>query len=293
MINMKARKIGLVFLILMAGISGFTFANEQPIIGKLGKPVGTELTIEGTFQGGKNSWILVTKVNEKELSSPVLIATSLDTFEAIKTDAGCRFKGMEVTYVVKPVIDPTTGKQGQQAAPGRHLAFKVTKVLVPKGVKIRKEEESNNLISWGEGKNGISCGISLSKPSYVLGEDVEVSIFLRNNCNRELKCNVRGIGSWRNIENGAMCMDLVFNEVGDRRYNGTEYTVPNGKVCMILVQKFHTRPLNNPMSDLHFTPGEKSIIVQCDPRFEGNELSGIYSGIATVEVVELEAGNSR
>src|SRR3954470_13953074 len=116
-------------------------AGETPIVGKLGKPVGTELMIEGSFLSGKNSSLLVAKVDGKKLSSPVLMPTdNLDPLAHISTNTVCRFKGKEITYVVRPDIDPKTGREMQQASAGRHFDFKVTKVLAPKGVKIRDEK---------------------------------------------------------------------------------------------------------------------------------------------------------
>ena len=118
------------------------YADEGPLVGKLGKPVGTELTIEGTFQARKNSWILVSEVNGEKLSPAVLMATSNsgDPFSGIPPNTVCRFKGKEITYVVQNIIDPKTGLPGQQPAGGRHFDFKVTEVLSPKGVKIPDEK---------------------------------------------------------------------------------------------------------------------------------------------------------
>ena len=129
-----------VFFLLLTSVA-FVSAGEKPIVGKLGKPVGTELTIEGTFQGRKNSWLLVSKVNEKKLTSPVLMPTeNLETFAHIPTNTVCRFKGKEITYVVQSVVDPKTGREMQQASAGRHFDFMVTKVLAPRGVKTRDEK---------------------------------------------------------------------------------------------------------------------------------------------------------
>ncbi len=114
--------------------------ETKKLIGQLGKPVGTELTIEGTFEGGKNSWILVTKVNGEELAAPVRIATdNLDPFSPIPINTVCRFRGREITYIVQNQSDPKTGTT-QQAAPGRHFDFKVTEILAPKGVKVSAEK---------------------------------------------------------------------------------------------------------------------------------------------------------
>lgn len=50
-------------------------SDTNQIMGILGYPVGTELTIEGRYYAGKNQWLNVTKVNGKDLASPILIAT--------------------------------------------------------------------------------------------------------------------------------------------------------------------------------------------------------------------------
>ncbi|MDB6024067.1 MAG: hypothetical protein JWM68_290 [Verrucomicrobiales bacterium] len=129
-----------VFFLLLMSVA-VASAGESPIVGKLGKAVGTAMTIEGTFQDGKNSWLLVSTVNDKKLATPVLMPTeNLDPFAHIPTNTVCRFQGKEITYVVEAVIDPKTGREMQQASSGRHFDFKVTKVLAPGGVKTRDEK---------------------------------------------------------------------------------------------------------------------------------------------------------
>jgi len=126
------------FSLLMAVV--MVSADESPIIGKLGKPIGTELTIEGTFQAGKNSWLLVRQVDGEKLASPVLTPTdNLDPLARIPTNTVCRFKGREITYVVKSIVDPKTRREMQQASAGRHFDFMVTEVLAPKGLKTRDQ----------------------------------------------------------------------------------------------------------------------------------------------------------
>jgi len=141
--NMNKTKISLLCM-LLAGISLITWAQEAPVMGKLGPVVGTELMIEGTFKAGKNSWVLVTKVNGKDLPEPKLISTcNLDPFTKIPTNTICRFKGVEITYVIKSIVDPKTGQECQQAASGRHFDFQVTEVLAPEGMKIREKKSPN------------------------------------------------------------------------------------------------------------------------------------------------------
>lgn len=120
-------------------------SDTNQIIGHLGVIIGTDLTIEGTFQGGKNSWFLVTKVNGKDLPEPKLIpADNLDHSAKIPTNTLCRFKGVEITYVVKSVVDPKTGQECQQASPGRHIDFHITEVLAPEGANVREKKSPNH-----------------------------------------------------------------------------------------------------------------------------------------------------
>ena len=134
------RLVVLVAAALPAAVAGAQTETNQ-IMGRLGHFVGTELTIEGTFKGGKNGWILVTKVNGRDLPTPVTVSTVyIPGVSRIPTNTICRFKGAEITYVIKPVVNPQTGEEMQQAASGRHLDFKVTEVIVPEGVKVREEE---------------------------------------------------------------------------------------------------------------------------------------------------------
>jgi len=128
--------------------------DTNQIMGKLGYIVGTELMIEGTFKAGKGSSVLVTKVNGKDLPKPELVPTcNLDPHTMIPRNTVCRFKGVEITYVFTPVIDPTTGRASkQQALSGRHIDFKITEILAPEGVKI-KEEKSPNKVPEDIGTN--------------------------------------------------------------------------------------------------------------------------------------------
>ncbi len=135
---MKSRIIAFVTTLITVGAA---YAAESPILGQLGKPVGSELTIEGRFQVGKDIWVLVERVDGERLSRPVLIETdNLDPFARIPTNTVCRLKGKELTWVVRDTIDPKTGRPGQQKLAGRHFAFMVTKVIAPKGVKTRDEK---------------------------------------------------------------------------------------------------------------------------------------------------------
>jgi len=134
----------LVALILTGALDILADSDTNQIVGKLGFPVGTDLTIDGTFKAGKNSWVLVTKVNDKELPVPVLISTANLAYPVkIPTNVVCRFKGVEITYVIKPVLNPKTGEEMQQAASGRHFDFKVTEVVAPVGVKLREDKSPN------------------------------------------------------------------------------------------------------------------------------------------------------
>ena len=132
------RHIWLTMVTLVVAALSCTIAQAQSdtnqIMGQLGYAVGTELTIEGIFGGGKNSWILVTKINGTNLIPNIRIASNLQHPGhnlQTQTNIICRLKGCERTGVV-PNKDP-----GQQAAPGRSFMFLVTEVLAPDGLKIR------------------------------------------------------------------------------------------------------------------------------------------------------------
>lgn len=126
--------------LLIGGCSGVLLAQDAPIMGKLGYPVGTELTIEGTFIGGKNRWVKVAKVNGKDLPSPVTISTRyLTEVSHTPPNSHCLFKGVEITYVIKPVLDPKTGKEMQQAGGGRRFDFEVKAILSTEREKTRAD----------------------------------------------------------------------------------------------------------------------------------------------------------
>ena len=126
-------------------------AAEPPIPGILGKPVGTELSVEGTFEGFDRNLLHVVKINGEKLSPAVIIQIGMPTgdlgpFARIPTNTVYKFNGKEMTYVVEALIDPKTGKDWQQAVSGRHFYFMVSEVLAPEGIKIRdqtKQTEAN------------------------------------------------------------------------------------------------------------------------------------------------------
>lgn len=133
------RWTALVVAVLFGTIAGAQ-SDTNAIMGQLGHPVGTELTIEGAFGGGKNSWILVTRVNGTNLIPNVRIGSNLQhPGHNLETQISiiCRLKGYETTGVV-PNRDP-----GQQAAPGRYFRFHVAEVLAPDGLKIREQKSPN------------------------------------------------------------------------------------------------------------------------------------------------------
>ena len=135
--NMNVLKIGLLCFLTVL-LSTLLFADDaQPVKGKLGYPVGTELTIEGKYKGGKGSEILVTKINEIELASPQYISTSLNPSK-IPKDAFCRFIGVERTFIVESDKDKTGEEPRRQIASGRHFIFEVSKVLAPDGVNLKE-----------------------------------------------------------------------------------------------------------------------------------------------------------
>ncbi len=148
---MRHNRLTLVVCVVAVVALTSTVAKAQTdtnqIMGKLGYIVGTELTIKATFQAGKGSSVLVTKVNGKDLPKPELINThNLDPHTEIPRNTVCRFRGLEITYMITPVIDPATGQYPkQQALSGRHFAFKITEVLAPAGVKVREEKSPNKV----------------------------------------------------------------------------------------------------------------------------------------------------
>jgi hypothetical protein len=104
-------------------------AADQPVIGRLGKPVGTELTLEGTFVPGKGAPMMISKINDKKLSSPVVLQVSNPAnFSGLRLDTVYRFKGKETTFVV-------ASNPQQQISSGRHFELIVTEVLAPEEAK--------------------------------------------------------------------------------------------------------------------------------------------------------------
>ena len=122
-----------VLAILLVGC-----ARDSVIIGKLGKPVGTELTIEGAFQGEHH--VLVARVNGEKLATPVLVAASnlSPPRYGIPTNTLCRFRGKEVVLEMGGVpIDQDTGAPLPQSSASvpRYFSFEVTEVIAPKEMK--------------------------------------------------------------------------------------------------------------------------------------------------------------
>ena len=108
------------------------------VIGKLGKAVGSELTIEGAFQGGGD--VLVARVNGKKLAAPILVTASnlAPPRYGIPTNTLCRFRGKEVVLEVGDrSVDPDTGLPLAQpsASVPRRFRFEVAEVIAPKEMK--------------------------------------------------------------------------------------------------------------------------------------------------------------
>ena len=119
-----------VLAILLVGC-----ARDSVIIGKLGKPVGTELTIEGAFQGEYN--VLVARVNGEELATPVLVTPSnlAPPRYDIPTNTLCRLRGKEVVLEMGGIpIDQDTGAPLPQSSASvpRYFSFEVTEVIAHK-----------------------------------------------------------------------------------------------------------------------------------------------------------------
>jgi hypothetical protein len=125
---------------VLSGAMAQPQSDTNQIMGQLGYPVGTELTVDGTFGGGKNSWILVTRVNGTNLISKVQIASNLvhpGRNLQTQTNITCRLRGREKTGVVPY-------QEGQQAAPGRHFVFIVNEVLLPDGLEFIEKKRPNH-----------------------------------------------------------------------------------------------------------------------------------------------------
>ena len=147
-------------------------------------------------------------------------------------------------------------------------------------------------ISWGHEKDGIVCGVAAGQ-AVRLGEQVEISVFLRNSRLDEVECNVSTIGSYRLAAGGLRRMYLVVDATGTQYTKGQRHVIPPGQSGRILVQRFATRPAGNHMSDIHFTPGSMPIVVVCTPLFQhkrgpllAGDVSGLQSGVAEVTVLD-------
>ena len=139
----------LILIVLLVTSMSFAVAQAQydtnQIIGHLGHPVGTVLVIEGTkVEPYKGYGFDVVKINGQELAKPIRIrlANVAHPF-SVSTNTVCKFKGMETTFIIKPIVNPKTGEPLQQAAPGRYFEFNITEVLAPEGVKIKQDKSPN------------------------------------------------------------------------------------------------------------------------------------------------------
>ena len=111
-------------------------------IGGLGHPLGTYLTVEGTYDGvSKSVGISVEKVNGKPLAEPVWMhfqGADLD-LDNLRDGAKLAFKGYENAQMIglPPAVEVfarETGKKVQRPQAGwqLHLEFHVLKVVGPK-----------------------------------------------------------------------------------------------------------------------------------------------------------------
>ncbi len=152
-------------------------------------------------------------------------------------------------------------------------------------------QESSVSTSWGPVTDGVTCGISLSKRTYILGDEVEIHVVLKNTRTETVTCNVSTIQSYTLKEDGVREMRLIADAVGGQYRKGREVSIPAGQTVQILSQRFPTRPSLNLMSDLHFTPGSTPTLVVCTPMFDkkkgpllAGKVSGACSGVVKVEV---------
>jgi len=109
-----------------------TFKIKGKVMGNLGKPIATELTIEGVSSRGKGDFLSVTKVDGKEIAPPIGVEIyNLYPDPVVPANTVCRFEGIET------IIDFGNSSMTQKF--GKQLWFKVNKVLSPAYIRLRPE----------------------------------------------------------------------------------------------------------------------------------------------------------
>ncbi|MBC8869321.1 MAG: hypothetical protein H8E44_07875 [Planctomycetes bacterium] len=148
-------------------------------------------------------------------------------------------------------------------------------------------------VSWGKPKDGVVCGLSVGCDRYVLGQPVELAVYLKNTRDEKVTCNVsRFHGAWvRGPRDDELYM--MVDALGGQHVEGEPHTIPADQVRRILITECPTRPTGNRASDLHFTPGRTRVVVRCTPLFDKTD-GGIFAdrgygactGEVSVEVVD-------
>ena len=129
---MKVSSIGIAIILASVCVHADDSAGER-MVGQLGYPVGTIITIEGSAH--REVGLKVKTVNGRDLATPVTIrlANLAQAFN-LSTGTVVRLKGRERPIIVWPKGPPAT-----------HTDFLITEVLHPDTLKIREERSPNDV----------------------------------------------------------------------------------------------------------------------------------------------------
>ena len=106
--------------------------EDEVIMGKLGKPVGTEMTVEGLLNMRMGYGLSISKVDDKEISPPVEVwVYNLVPIPFFPENTVCRVVGFE------SVINFGNSTSTQIQMGGERLVFLLNKVIFPENLQLQ------------------------------------------------------------------------------------------------------------------------------------------------------------